>query len=106
MLDFTKEELMLLTQDGYKPGFMMDIREGDLIAIPPVWRSQFDGTPIPIKSLTIERILELVTQDYDEVNDRVIHHTVVVFIGRDLDGLPEHCSYGNTYPVLIKRQEG
>ncbi len=38
MMDFTKEEIRLLLGMDYHPGFMLDICEGDLVAIPPVTR--------------------------------------------------------------------
>lgn len=105
MLDFTNEEIVMLVEDGYTAGYMMDIREGDLIAIAPVMRTNFEGGIVPVKSLTVQRIMHLRSDYRDTETDELVEHTVIVFIGIDLDGLPQHCSYGNTYPCFIKREE-
>ncbi len=105
MMDFTKEETRLLLDDGYRPGFMLDISEGDLVAIPPVTRHSFNGEPARVKTLRVERIILLHQRNYDMDSDDFIENNVVVFIGNDLDGLPEHCAYGNTYGCFIKTQD-
>lgn len=106
MLDFTEDELILLVQDGYKPGYMMDIREGDLIAIPPVSRIRFsESEPKPsVKTLVVQRVMSL-DASYVDDSKKFIQHTVITFIGINVNNLPEHCSYGNTYPCFIKREE-
>lgn len=105
MLDFTQDELTLLIQDGYEPGFMMDIREGDLIAIPPIMRTNIEGLNNTIKTLVVKRVIKSDSSYYDSDKDEIIPHTVINFIGITLDNLPEHCMYGNTYPCFIKRGE-
>lgn len=110
MLDFTQEETALLVADGYMPGWMMDIREGDLIAIAPVVRTNFaDGSPVPPKTLTVARVIRsdasYTEYDHETHEERLVPHTVINFIGISLDNLPEHCAYGNTYPCFIKRGE-
>jgi hypothetical protein len=104
IMEFSSEETIMLMADGYEPGFMMDIQEGDLVAIPPVTRTSFDGEIKPVKTLTVKRV---VPQDasYADENDEIVAHTVINFIGITIDNLPEHCSYGCTYPCFIKRSK-
>ena len=105
-MNFTKDELIMLIDDGYKPGFMIDIREDDLVAIPPIVRTHYaDGEMIPVKTLVVQRIIKQDASYWDEESDAIKPHIVVVFIGIDLDNLPEHCAYGSTYPCFIKREE-
>ena len=103
MLDFTQEETELLVADGYEPGFMMDIRVGDLVAIAPVMRTSFDGAPIPPKTLTVVRIVKQDGSYWQPEREEMVRNTVVNFIGMNLNNLPEHCAYGHTYPCFIKR---
>jgi len=105
MTDFTMEETSMLVEDGYQPGFMLDVREGDLVAIAPGIRSNFDGTTRPIKTLTVQRLLILNNSYYDYESDEMIENVVIKFIGINLDGLPEHCAYSNVYPCFIKKSE-
>jgi hypothetical protein len=105
MMDFTKEEIRLLLGNGYHPAFMMDVTEGNLVAIPPVSRNTINGEAALVKTLRVERLMNFRKQNYDFDNDRFVEHDVVIFIGIDLDGLPEHCSYGNTYGCFIKTED-
>lgn len=104
-MNFTREETGLLVQDGYEPGFLMDIQEGDLVAIPPVTRSNFDGSIAPIKSLVVKRMMKIDASYSDPETGEFTRNIVIKFIGIDLDGLPVHCSYGSTYPCFYKRSE-
>lgn len=106
METFTIEETDLLVDDGFIPGYMMDLQEKDLVAIAPFTRTNFTtGEHNPVMTYTVERIMPLDSdyEDYDS-NGRV-RHTVIVFIGRDLDGRPHHLSYGNTFPCFYKRSQ-
>ena len=99
MMNFTDEELDLLVADGYFPAYMMDVREGDLVAIPPVMR--YDNKKV--QTVIVTRLM-VQPSDYTDDNGRLRQHTVIVFIGNDLDGRPHHLSYGGTYPCFIKRE--
>ncbi len=105
MMDFTKEEIRLLLGMGYHPGFMLDICEGDLVAIPPVTRLSFNGETATVKTLRVERLINLHKENYDMDSASIIEQNVIIFIGLDLDGLPEHCAYGNTYGCFIKTED-
>lgn len=99
-MNFTDEELDLLTADGYVPGYFMDIREGDLVAIPPVTRHDNKT----VTTVVIERLMT-VQADYNNEDGQLVRNQVLNLIGRDLDGRPLHLTYGNTYPCFIKREE-
>jgi hypothetical protein len=104
MMDFTKEEIRLLLGMDYHPGFMLDIREGDLVAIPPVTRHPVNGETALIQTFRVKRLITLHKESYDMDSDNVVEYYVVIFIGTDLDGLPHHCSYGNTYGCFIRTE--
>lgn len=89
-MDFTDAELDLLVGDGFEVAYMGDIKLNDLVAIPPVIRSDLGGGSKTVKTVVVTRI-------------RCVGD-VMVFIGTDLDGRPHHMSYGNTYPCFIKRE--
>jgi hypothetical protein len=95
---FTDSELDMLVSDGYSPGYMMDVQEGDLVAIRPVTRYG-DKT---VMTVVVQRLMT-VSADYRDDEGRLVPHRVIVFIGADLDGRPHHLSYGNTYPCFYKR---
>ena len=101
MMNFTDTELDLLVADGYQPGYMIDIREGDLVAIPPVTR--FDDKPV--QTIVVTRLMVVDASYWDERKNGIVPHRVIDFIGTDLDGRPHHLSYGNTYPCFFKREE-
>ncbi len=105
MMDFTKEEIRLLLGMGYHPGFMLDICEGDLVAIPPVTRHPVDGETALVRTLRVQRLIFLRQTNYEFESDEVVDYSVVVFIGTDLDEIPHHCSYGNTYGCFIKTED-
>lgn len=100
MMSFTDAELDMLVSDGYEPGYMMDIREGDLVAIPPVIR--FDDQKVI--TVVVTRLMPT-NGDYMDESGAMVRNTVMVFIGNDLDGRPHHLSYGGTYPCFLKRGE-
>lgn len=103
-MEFTIEETDLLVQDGFVCGWMGDIQEGDIVAIPPVSRTTFGGEPRPVKTFVIQRLLPKFDGSYwDPDEDGMIHNVVVHFIGLDLDGRPSSESYGSTYPIFYKR---
>lgn len=97
-MTFTDSELDMLVSDGYVPGYMMDVQEGDLVAIPPVMR--YDDRKV--LSVVVQRLMA-VAADYHSDDGRLVPHRVINFIGLDLDGRPHHLSYGNTYPCFYKR---
>lgn len=106
MLDFTKEETQLLVGQGFKIGWMGDIQDSDVVAIAPVMRTSFGGEPPKtVKTLLVERVQPVQSDYYDEEEDKKVRNVVIHFFGYDLDGLPEHCTYGSTYPCFIKRAE-
>jgi hypothetical protein len=92
MMEFTRIEAKVLTERGYRPGYIKDIAEGDIVVIPPVSRRNFDGEYRGVKYVVVDR-LEL---------DSVPDHSVYNFIGLDLDMLPVYCSYGAMYNCMIK----
>jgi len=104
VLGLTQEETALLMENGYTPGYMMDVQEGDLVAIAPAMRTSFDGKPNPVKTLVVKRIMNNDASYYNPDKDEVVPHRVINFIGFNLDNLPEHCSYGHTYPCFYKRE--
>lgn len=101
MMSFTDAELDMLTADGYTPGYMMDVREGDLVAIPPVMR--LDDKKV--QTIVITRLMMVDGSYWDDRQGGIVPHRVIDFIGTDLDGRPHHMSYGNTYPCFIKRDD-
>jgi hypothetical protein len=105
MLEFTNDEIVMLVEDGYEPGFMMDIREGDLVAIPPIMRTNFEGVPNPVRTLVIQRIMPVDSSYHDMDTDELVRNVVIHFIGMTLENLPQHCTYGSTYPCFFKRPQ-
>jgi hypothetical protein len=105
LMEFTQEEAMMLTADGFEPGFMMDIREDDLVAIPPVSRFTIkeNEAPATVKTVVVKRKLT-VDGTYMDENDEIVPNRIVTFIGNDLDGIPGHYSFGHTYPCFFKRE--
>ncbi len=59
MMDFTNEEIRMLLGDGYHPGFMLDVEEGDLVAIPPVTRIALNGETATVKTIRVQRLITL-----------------------------------------------
>ena len=101
MIDFTEDEITLLVQDGYTPGFMGEIKEGYLVAIPPVMRSSFDGTTNTVKTYVITKLMK-VNAPYMDPSEGYVPHEIINFIGIDLNNLPKHGAYGNDYPCFYK----
>jgi hypothetical protein len=104
-MKFTNEETQLLMEDGYKPGYMGDIREGDLVAIPPVSRTSFAGEIHPVKTIVVDRLMKQDASYFDPDENEQVQNVVINFIGFNLDNLPEHLSYGSMYPCFYKREE-
>jgi len=96
---FMSEEITMLVQDGFSPGYMMDIQVGDLIAIPPVSRTPIfgderDGDRHKVQTFFINRV---------ESHEEEDGSGVIMFIGTDVFDLPRHNQYGYFYPCMIKR---
>lgn len=103
VMEFTTDEMQMLSGDGYVAGYIEDIREGDLVAIPPVMRTSAFGDPQGVKTLMVERVVPR-DASYTDEDGGFVRHVVISFIGRDIDGLPRHQSYGNSYPCMFKRE--
>lgn len=106
MMEFTTEEVRMLLDDGYFAAFMGDIREGDLVAIPPVMRTSLfasESHPPTVQTFEVQRLIDHRSTEMDDEGN-VSSHRVMVFIGIDLEGLPRHKSYGATYNCFIKRE--
>ena len=105
MMEFTTEELQMLVGSGYEAGYMGDVREGDMVAIPPSFRTRLGNEPPPtVKTLVVQRIFRVQSDYYDEAGG-LVRNVVINFIGVDLDNLPQHCAYGSTYPCFILREQ-
>lgn len=108
IMEFSAAEIRMLLDDGYSPDYIGSIREGDLVAIPPVSRTPIygderDGDKHKVRTFTIKSIVKSDASFYEPREDLVIQNTVVNFIGVDIDGLPRHESYSSIYHCFIKR---
>lgn len=103
MFDFTREEVDFMIKDEYKPGFMKDIQNNDLVAIPPISRTDPYGDERGPKVLVVTQLWRSDGSYYQPEEDRTVPNTIMNFVGVDKNGQSEHCSYGNAYPCWIKR---
>ena len=91
IMEFTNTEAEFFMNLGYSMGFMMDVQVGDQIAIPPVTRTEFDGTTVPFQTLRVTRLIRG-------------KGSVISFVAIDnVTDLETNKSYGDTYPCFIKK---
>lgn len=102
IFEWTEKERSDLIHRGFRPGFMHDIKVGDIVNIPSISRF-LPEEDLPEQYL-VQRIIR--TQHEDLINDdETIPHYVVVFIGVAADEMPYHKAYGHTYPCMILRRD-
>ena len=89
-MNVTGEESAMLSEAGYEPGYIGDIKEGDDIAIPP---TRFQGDPPGLFMLTVRRILQ------PSKNSRMVRFTA------DSSEGANHWSYGPQYPAWIRKAQ-
>jgi hypothetical protein len=92
IMQVTPDECAMLSDLGYRPGYVLDIVEGDEVAIPPV--SRYLPGNEGLRMVRVERIFAPIRGNTQ----------VLAFIGTSSDGA-NHYSYGAAYPVWIKRAE-
>lgn len=90
MMTFTPNEAIALQEEGFFAAWMKDVREGDMIAIPPV--SRFSEINDEVQWVYVTRLRNVKASS-----------SVVTVIGITLDGYEIHHAYGDSYPVSILR---
>lgn len=102
LMNHTTEESFDLVASGFMPGYVGDLKEGDVFSIAPVMRKVIvsgepDRTPM---MYCVDQVRPVEASYTDDVGQ--YHHNVVVnMIAWDELNLPVHLSYGSTYPVYI-----
>lgn len=102
-MDFELEERKMITELGFIPGWLGDVKEGDEVIIPSVMRSNLDGTVNLPRIRHVERINPTAVPDHDEDGNTIGVNIVIGFVFRDEDGIPEIKSYGSSYPCYYRR---
>lgn len=90
LFSFTPEDTESLVNDGFNPGYIKDVKEGDEIALAPMLT--MDGGA---------KRYSLLRQEKSYGDGHVVHSLIVI----NEDGMPEHKSLGQMIPCFYKPME-
>ena len=99
MLSFTTDQAEELIKQGFEPGWLNDIEVGCTVVVAPLLPSFAEKREM--KRYRVVRLLQEPRTELDD--DEPVSNVVINFIGIGESGVPEHLSYGYTYPCFFKK---
>lgn len=87
-----------LQEMGFKPGYMGDVRVGDIIAKAPEEFSHFE-----FGLMAVTRVEDVDGSYYEPEEDVVVRNRVMRIIGFDENDLERHIHFGSTHSIYLYR---